>query len=249
MKRVSVVISVLNGVSCIEDCLRSIMRLDYPVIEIIIIDGGSNDGTLAIIDKYSDQIYYCISEVDLGIYDAWNKAINVSRGDWLAFLGADDQWLNSDSLSSLMRLAIYPDINYVSGMSLLPEDKSQCFGKKFDNSSLMYGMSFIHVGSLHHKSLFKNHGSFDVNYKIAGDYDFFVRNGKYIKPAFYPDGVVLMGSGGLSNVKYHKVFFEGFSSLRASNDFGLIKAVIFIAKSYLAFLRKNLMVSSVQKWL
>ena len=247
MKRISILISVLTGASYIDDCMRSIMRSNYPAMEIIVIDGGSTDGTLDIIHKYKDQIYYYISEPDNGIYDAWNKAINVSRGDWLTFLGADDQWMNIDSLSHLMKMAEYPHVNYVSGKAFAAGNKSKSFGKKFDFSSLMYGMKFIHVGSLHHKSLFRNHGYFDSNYKIAGDYDFFVRNGKHIKPAFYPVEVILMGSGGLSNVKYHKVFFESFTSLKRSPDFGLFMAVIFIVKSYLALVSKHFMTVPIQK--
>jgi glycosyltransferase involved in cell wall biosynthesis len=223
------------------------MRLDYPDIEIIIIDGGSSDRTLEIIQKYSSRLYYFISEADQGIYDAWNKAINVSRGDWLAFIGADDQWMEVGSLSNLMRMAIYPDINYVSGKAFLADNNGQNFGKKFDYPSLTYGMRFIHVGSLHHKTLFINYGSFDINFKIAGDYDFFVRNGRYIRPAFYPGEVILMGANGLSNVKHHKVFFESFKSLNTSSDFGPIKAAIFLVKSYLVLVCKSLILIAIKK--
>lgn len=236
MRRVSVIISVLNGESCIEDCLCSIMSLDYPEIEIIVIDGGSVDRTIEIIQSYSKKIFYFISEADGGIYDAWNKAINISRGDWLTFLGADDQWIGADSLCKLMQIAIYPKINYVSAKALLTDNKSDSIGKMFDYRSLKYGMRFIHVGSLHHKSLFKKYGSFDSTYKIAGDYDFFVRNGKYIKPAFYPREVILMGATGMSNKLYNKVFYESFKSLKTSRDFGLIAAIIFLVRSYLALI-------------
>jgi len=211
------------------------------MIEIIVIDGGSTDGTLDIIDKYMHQIYYFISEVDRGIYDAWNKAISVSRGDWITFIGSDDQWRKPESLTSLMKIASYPNVNYVSGKAHLADNKKQSIGQKFDYSSLMQGMKFMHVGSLHHKSLFKNYGGFDANYRIAGDYDFFVRNGKYIRSAFHPDEIILMGSFGISSMRYHKALLESFNSLKSSADFGLIKAIIFILISYAALGRRKLM--------
>ena len=236
MKKVSVVISVLNAVSSIEDCLISTINLSYPLMEVIIIDGGSTDGTLSIIDKYSSNIFYIKSEPDDGVYDAWNKAIKVATGDWIAFIGADDQWIDANSLTNLVGLSNNPEINFVSGKALLVDKNkisNKSIGRKFTFDELYRGMRFVHVGSIHHVNIFRDYGLFDKKYKIAGDYDYFVRNGQYINPAFFDGDIVLMGVSGLSHVHHHRVFNESFLALKNSTYFGCILGVQFLVESYI----------------
>ena len=94
---VSIIIPVLNSASTLRKCLDSIKEQTYPGLELIILDGGSTDATVDILREYNDQITHWHSETDDGVYDAMNKGIKVSTGDWSYFLGADDVLLSGFS--------------------------------------------------------------------------------------------------------------------------------------------------------
>ena len=87
---ISIVTVVYNGASTLEQKILSVLGQTYPHIEYIIIDGGSQDGTVDIIKKYQNRIAYWVSEPDEGIYDAMNKGKRHASGDWIYFLGSDD---------------------------------------------------------------------------------------------------------------------------------------------------------------
>lgn len=87
---ISVVTVCFNAVKTIEETILSVLNQTYSNVEYIIIDGGSTDGTIDIINKYADKLAYWVSEPDKGIYDAMNKGIIVAKGDFIYFIGADD---------------------------------------------------------------------------------------------------------------------------------------------------------------
>ena len=91
LPRISVVIAVYNGAQTIQRALDSIFEQTYRDLEVVVIDGGSTDGTQAILEHNASQIAYWVSEPDRGVYNAWNKALDHVTGDWVCFLGADDR--------------------------------------------------------------------------------------------------------------------------------------------------------------
>ena len=101
---VTVVTAVFNGQPNLAGCLESILRQDYPNIEHIVVDGGSSDGTVDVLRQYDDRIAYWQSEPDKGVYDAWNKALAEAHGEWICFLGVDDELLPR-AVSAYMALA------------------------------------------------------------------------------------------------------------------------------------------------
>src|SRR5450631_4719938 len=110
---VSVITSIFNNVSLLSRTIESVRSQCGVQIEYIVIDGGSTDGTLDVIRKYEPQIDYWVSEPDMGIYDAWNKGILASHGEWIAFLGAGDVY-NPGALSAIvqnvLQLKFTPDL-------------------------------------------------------------------------------------------------------------------------------------------
>ncbi len=90
---VTVVTAVFNGQPYVAECLESVLSQDYPNIEHIVLDGGSSDGTLDVLRRYDDKIAFWKSESDKGVYDAWNKSLDLANGEWITFLGADDVYL------------------------------------------------------------------------------------------------------------------------------------------------------------
>src|SRR5258707_15032424 len=93
--RITVCIVVFNGQPHIANALASVVSQNYPNLELLIIDGGSTDGTLDVLNEFAERITKLISEPDAGIYDAMNKACAIAQGDWLLFLGCDDILLPS----------------------------------------------------------------------------------------------------------------------------------------------------------
>jgi len=221
MKRemISVVISVLNGGKTFEGCIKSVIEQDYQPIEIVIIDGGSVDNTIDVIDKYRKYISYSVSEQDTGIYSAWNKALRVVNGTWVCFIGSDDRFAAKESLSELAYIAYYPQINYSTGrvgVTNLKGEHIRVVGRRFVRRELEKGMRFAHPGSLHHISLFHEHGLFNEDYKISGDYEFFLRCGDAINAAFTDKIVVVMSDGGVSNARVYEGLYEGYKAIRGA---------------------------------
>ena len=89
-KAISIIIATYNAEKVLKRCLDSIVAQKTNDIEILIVDGDSTDSTMEIVQSYGSDIDYSLSEKDNGIYDAWNKALKVARGEWIMFLGADD---------------------------------------------------------------------------------------------------------------------------------------------------------------
>ena len=98
---ISIVTVVRNDAKNIENTIVSVLNQNYPFIEYIIIDGNSTDGTVSIINKYSEKLSCIISEPDNGIYDAMNKGIEKASGKWIHFLNSGDIYCNNDVLSDI----------------------------------------------------------------------------------------------------------------------------------------------------
>lgn len=202
--KISIIIATWNAAKVLQRALDSILPQLTSECELLIIDGGSTDKTLEIIRKNSDGISFWISEKDKGIYDAWNKGIDKSHGDWIMFLGADDILLPGalDSYLNFIHKADLEGINVISSkLDLVDENGNhkRYVGEKFDG--LKYGQrkcSFAHPGLLHNKSLFESYGKFTLDYKICADCEFFVRNRKNIRSAFVDRVNVRMQQGGMS---------------------------------------------------
>ncbi|HDH08274.1 MAG TPA: glycosyltransferase, partial [Gammaproteobacteria bacterium] len=108
--KVSVITVVLNAVDTIEDTIKSVIDQDYEDIEHIVIDGGSTDGTLDVIDRYREKLAATVSESDDGIYDAMNKGIDLATGAVVGTLNSDD-WYENNSVISRVVAAFENDVD------------------------------------------------------------------------------------------------------------------------------------------
>ena len=200
---VTIVTAIFNGEKYLEETIESVLNQTYKNIEYIIIDGGSTDKTLDIIKKYESKIDYWVSEKDKGIYDAWNKAIKVSNGEWISFLGADDI-LNSNAIELYIAkiLAEKKEIEYISSKVLLcTNDKKplRTIGTAWNWNSFSKYMNVAHVGSLHNKSIYSKYGLYDINFKICADYELLLRANKDLKSSFIDVTTCNMRVGGISD--------------------------------------------------
>lgn len=233
---VCIVIAVYNCVNTISECLNSCLKQDYVHKKIVVIDGGSTDGTKDVLSMHSNDFEYWVSESDNGIYHAWNKALQVVTTDWVVFLGADDKWANDRSLTKMMAKACYPSVNFVCAKIYVMPFKNRngrLFGEPWNYSRMKWRMTVGHTGMLHHISLFKEFGFFNEAYRIAGDYEFLLRTGKNIRAEYLPEPIVFMGGGGVSNTNLGVVAVEGLKALSESPDFGYRYGWLFYLRIYL----------------
>ena len=124
------------------------------------IDGGSTDGTVDVLRRYDDRIALWKSEPDHGVYDAWNKSLREAHGEWICFLGADDEFLPG-AVSAYMALAASnPQAEYLSSQVrwVHPSGYERIIGEPWRWRKFSKSMCTAHVGSMHRRSLFDRVG-------------------------------------------------------------------------------------------
>jgi glycosyltransferase involved in cell wall biosynthesis len=230
---VTVVTAVFNGKPYLAGCLESVRRQDYPNIEHIVLDGGSSDGTLDVLSEYDDRIAHWKSEPDYGVYDAWNKALKEARGEWICFLGVDDEFLPG-SVSAYMALAAkHPEAEYLSSrVRWVHGSGYECTnGGPWSWPEFSRWMCVAHVGSMHRRTLYNRLGAYDISYRSAADYEFLLRARGQLNAAYMPTTTVTMRAGGVSDdasalveAARAKVTTGGRSKALAELEFRIAKA-------------------------
>lgn len=205
--KVSLITVTYNAAEFIQDCIESVIMQDYSDIEYIIIDGGSNDGTVEIIQKYEAHLAYWVSEPDKGIYDAMNKGLRQAHGDIIGLLNADDMYTHTEVVSRIIQEFKEKRVDSVFGDLVITkrEDTSRIIrfypGKNFKPKQFASGNMPPHPTFYVKKSLYEQYGDFDTSYKICADFDLMVRF-LYKKEASYsyiPEVLITMRSGGNSS--------------------------------------------------
>lgn len=169
--KVSIVTVCYNSAKTIERTIKSVAGQDYTNIEYIIIDGGSTDGTLDIIDRYKDKISVLVSEPDKGIYDAMNKGIARATGDIIGFMNSDD-WYADGAIAAIVDSFSKTDADIVYGKTIV--SKNGICQERINGSlnDICFGMVFCHQAVFVKSDLLRYH-PFDISYKIVADYEFF----------------------------------------------------------------------------
>jgi len=203
----TVIVAVFNGAATLQQCIDSVAQQTYPNKELIIIDGGSRDGTVDLLEANREQISYWISEPDRGIYNAWNKGLARAKGEWICFLGADDYFWDAQVLERMAAQMekLPPDIRVVYGqIMMVNSDGTSLYpvGEPWEKIKGRFRqvMCIPHPGAMHRRGLFEQHGQFDESFHIAGDYELLLRELKVADAFFISDLVtVAMRQGGISS--------------------------------------------------
>ncbi|RYG17415.1 MAG: glycosyltransferase [Chitinophagaceae bacterium] len=232
-----VIVATFNSAKTLAKCLDSIVTQSVRP-ELIIIDGGSSDGTIEIIKAYQEHIDYWVSEPDAGVYDAWNKAIAQANSQWLMFLGSDDRLFELGQLEVLVRYLMRQsvDVDLVYGKIIRDYGERQIEGNENGKLERDYiasctHMPFTHVGSIHRATSFKVFGPFNKRYRIAGDFEFFcrIRAGKMI--SYCADHKVLMGMDGLSqSLRFRKKLLN--EQIHISMNYRIWKGLTYLIAKY-----------------
>ncbi|WKN33476.1 glycosyltransferase family 2 protein [Porifericola rhodea] len=225
---VSIITVVFNGEQYLSSTILSIINQDYDNIEYIIIDGGSTDKTLKIIQEYEEQIDFWISETDNGISDAFNKGIRLASGDLLMFLNADDFLLSTNSIQTAM---LQIDHRYLlhwfrTGFITENGNKLYSFNYHFNKNSLYLRRTYPQPSMLYHSTVFDKIGLFDIKLKNTMDTELLIRAAvANVMIKSYEQIISVMRLGGISDKAIHQTILEGFIIRR--KHIGLFYALIF----------------------
>ena len=236
--RVSIITATYNSEASILSALRSIESQNYLNIELIIVDGASKDNTLELIRSNYKRELKVISERDKGIYDALNKGIRHATGDIIGFVHSDDLLAHPEVLAEMVETfktsdpdGVYGDLEYVDKedpAKVIRYWKSQSFKSKL----LKRGWMPAHPTLFLKKEVYKKHGFFDLDYKIAADYDLMLRifQDTSLEFKYFPRVVTKMRIGGASNRSLKNILQkskEDYLALRSNNISYPVKTLVF----------------------
>lgn len=205
---VTFIVAVFNGRSTLQRCIDSVARQTSGSKELIVIDGGSTDGSVEVIKANQCAIRDWVSEPDRGIYHAWNKGLRRAHGEWICFLGADDYLHDSTVLERISHHLIDAPAQHriVYGqVAMVDRDGVEVIrlGMPWNNARKLFIQGTYCLptpGLMFHRSLFQSLGGFDESSRIAGDYEFLLRELKTEDPRYLPQIIVTdMQHGGISS--------------------------------------------------
>lgn len=228
--KLSIITVCLNAINDIDAAISSVLGQNFQDLEYIVIDGGSKDGTVALLDKYQQQnklIY--ISEPDKGIYDAMNKGINLASGEWIYFLGSDDVFLNNGVLHNVFSSDIgeakilYGNVKYLHADII--------YDGQFDYEKISI-KNICHQAMFVKKVVFDLIGGFNIKYKMSADWEFNLRwMGRCVSSRYINQTIVVFNEKGLSGQVWDQVFHYDFENL-------LIENTILSRRSFMALKKK-----------
>jgi glycosyltransferase involved in cell wall biosynthesis len=203
---VTVITVVRNGAATIGASIESVLAQSHRPLEHVIVDGGSTDGTLDILGRYGDRVRW-MSEPDRGLYDAMNKGLDLIRDParYVIFLNADDSFHAPDVVARAFALSDREDFIY-GRLERLDEELGDrdVIGRPVTSRDLLFGMRCHHQTILCRKGVFDRIGGFNIEYRIAADYDWVVRafHSTEITRRFVPVVMATMRRGGFSERGY-----------------------------------------------
>jgi glycosyltransferase involved in cell wall biosynthesis len=214
----SIIIATLNAGATLDRCLKSIREQRFQDYEVILADGASCDNTIEVAKSSGIRCIEILSNLDSGIYEAWNRALSLATGDWVTFIGADDFFTDSESVGSLMARAkectdaplVYGRLERLTSSGKFVGHSGSPWRSPWGLSQSFLFANFPNpiMGCVYRRSVFGSY-QFDQSYRITGDMDWVLRalrDHRGSHPVFVDQPVVAMRSGGLStNPKYYLV--------------------------------------------
>lgn len=176
--RFSIIVPALNMVTTLPACLDSIAQQTCSDFEVVLVDGGSTDGTLDVAHSFTRQLGTRLvihSGPDHGAYDAMNRGVGMANGKWLLFLGADDTLYEADTLALVAAfIEEHGHSDLVYGDVVLRSTASRCAGA-FDLDRLLYDTNMSHQSIFYRREIFDGIGPYNLRYPVCADWDFNIR--------------------------------------------------------------------------
>jgi len=219
---VSVIIPTYNCADTLEVSLQSVLNQDFKDKEIIIVDGGSSDGTLDLLKKYDDQIDKWVSEPDKGVYDALNKGIDLANGEWLYFLGSDDRLYDDTVFEKFFSTPT--DSEFLYGDVMWGENGEVVAGEF--TKERFYTQNICQQAIFYNKKLFQKIGKFNLKYRLVADWVFNMKafGMKNVNPLYIDTVVAIYSLGGMSTNIWDEDFIKDRNKLFIKS-FGILSYI------------------------
>lgn len=251
----SIITISYNAVKTIAYTLRSVAAQTYREVEHIVVDGNSNDGTQEIVTRYNGCVAKFISEPDNGIYDAMNKGLELSTGDVIGFLNANDVYFNDNILlkvASLMESeeldAVYGDVEFFRAQN--PGRTIRRYRSKyFSPKRIAMGWMPAHPSLYMQRRIYDHFGYFDTRYQIAGDFELVARmfHSNTLKYRYLPEVIVRMCTGGISTRGWRNTLLLNQEVLHACRKNGIATNPVLILSKYIGKLMEFLHKEGAEK--
>lgn len=242
--KISIITVTYNSFATIRDTLDSVLAQTYSDIEYIIVDGNSNDNTVARIKEYEPLFHgrmRWISEPDKGLYDAMNKGIKMATGNIVGIINSDDFYHQNDIIEKIANVfipnkdtqAVFGDVRFVNPENL---EKTVRYysSRKFSIPRFRFGFMPAHPTFFTYRKYFEEFGYYKTDYKIAADYELLIRflytnnlNYKYL-----PIAMMKMRTGGASTASIKSNYILNKEIIRACNEHGIYTNFIMLMFKY-----------------
>lgn len=206
--KVSIITVVYNGAKTIQSAIDSVVSQNYPDIEYIVIDGGSKDNTINVLERNRNNISTMVSEEDGGVYHAMNKGVKLAKGDVIGILNADDFYQDESVVSDVVKQmkisnseGVYGDLIYIDKEDISKVVRYWKAGK-YTRENFLWGWMPPHPTVFLKKSIYEKFGLFNTDFVSAADYEFLLRimYKHKIHLEYIPRVITRMRVGGKSNV-------------------------------------------------
>lgn len=236
----SIITATYNRENTIERALKSIKKQKYKNIELVVIDGDSNDSSLSKIKSLLSYQDICISEKDKGIYDALNKGIFKSSGDIIGFLNSDDLYYDNLVIEKVYSIFKNTKVDVVYGDAIFFKNNNLDKIHRYYKSSpitqrnLAWGKMPAHTAVFIKRDIFERYGNFKINYKICADYEFFCRIAKsdLLNYEYIAEPLVKMSLGGVSTSGINNTILLNKEVLRACSENDIYTNIFMIFSKY-----------------
>lgn len=235
--KVTIITVCYNRYATIDKCMQSVFSQTYKNIEYIVIDGGSIDGTMEVIEKYKNNLAYFVSEHDNGMYDAINKGLSRATGEVVGLLHSDDVFYDNNVIECVVNKFIVNDeidCLYGNGVYVSANDSNvvirRRIGVNCDRNNILRGWLPLHTTFYIKRNCLNKFGHYNERWKIASDTEFLLRYLYFhqVKTLHVDKNFIRMNMGGYStNLKHgFKVIFEDAAIYR-SFDINAVTTVFF----------------------
>ncbi|WP_296752275.1 glycosyltransferase family 2 protein [Thiobacillus sp.] len=227
--KISIITVCFNSARTLGDTLQSVAAQTHPDIEHIVVDGGSEDGTLAVIKRYRQLLSKVISEPDRGVYDAMNKGIGMATGEVIGFINSDDFYAGNTALSHIAEAFSDPAIEACFGDLVYVDQQDPSRIVRYWKSCTYrlgrfeYGWVPPHPTFFVRRSVYERLGGFNLNFLLAADMELMLRflEVHRICSVYVPRTLIKMRLGGKTNQSLSNVIQQNREIMAALKQHGL----------------------------
>ena len=248
--KVSVITATYNRDATIVRAISSVKKQIYTDIQVVVIDGASQDDTISLVSPMLDDKDILQSEPDQGIYDALNKGLDLADGEIVAFLHSDDLYFDNNVISRVVEIfsddsvdVVYGDVCFFSGSSVT-KTKRRYRSDKLSERNLAWGKMPAHPAIFIRRQIYEEIGYFETDFQIAADYEFLCRLVQYanLKSVYLSSVLVRMELGGASTGGVRNTILLNKEVFRAIRKNDIYTNIFMLLSKYpskiIQFLRK-----------